>query len=228
VIVLGIDTATTIASVGIVSSQRPDVQRADGSARHAAMLLRLIEEALGAAGARLSDLDRLAVSIGPGSFTGLRVGLSIAKGLAVAAKIPVVGVPTLAAYARAVGPRHGMVVPVLDARKGEVYAAAYRWQDGELVSVFGPQAFTPDDLARRLDEPATLVGDGVDAYAELWARIPAVVASLRLADCPPSGAVIARMGAETPPRPIAELEPQYCRLPAAAADRAGPATLSIG
>jgi tRNA threonylcarbamoyladenosine biosynthesis protein TsaB len=140
----------------------------------------------------------------------------------------VVGVSTLEAYARAAGQLTGVVVPVLDARRGEVYAAAYRWQHDELVPVFGPLACTPDDLAARLSEPTTLIGDGVDAYMDRWADVAAVVDARRLADCPPSGAMIARMGAGSPLSAEADLEPRYCRLPAAQLQRTGPVALSLG
>src|SRR5262245_52075822 len=102
---------------------------------HARTLLPLIDAALAAAGVGLRQLDLLAVSIGPGSFTGLRIGLSVAKGLALATGLPVVGVPTLEAYALHVGPRPGLICPVLDARKGEVYGAVFRWQGGESLCV---------------------------------------------------------------------------------------------
>jgi tRNA threonylcarbamoyl adenosine modification protein YeaZ len=88
----------------------------------------LIDAVLAEADVRLADLARIAVSIGPGSFTGLRIGLSVAKGLALATGIPLVGVPTLEAYAHALGPAPDPIWPVLDARTGEIYAACFRWR----------------------------------------------------------------------------------------------------
>ena len=211
-LVLGIDTATAIASVGIASPAGPVVERTLGvKGNHARTTLPLIDEVLTAASMRLKDLRRIAVSIGPGSFTGLRIGLSVAKGLGMATGLPVVGVATLDAYARAAGQRQGTVIAVLDARKGEVYAAGYRWRDSELVRTFGPIAVIPALLIERLAAPCTLIGDGVDAYEALWRSVPAVVEALRLSERPPSGAAVAALGARGDAEPLELLEPIYCR-----------------
>lgn len=213
---LGIETATSIASVGIVVEDQVAAERhlpMRGS--HARTLLPLIDETLRDAALALSDLELLAVSIGPGSFTGLRIGLSVAKGLALATGLPVVGVPTLEAYARAAGARAGLVCPVLDARKGEVYGAAFRWQDGEPRCIAAPVAVAPAQFAIRLDMPCTLIGDGVDAYAELWRSALGPAAELvPFATLPPSGATVARLGcarAAVATDDVDALEPQYCR-----------------
>jgi tRNA threonylcarbamoyladenosine biosynthesis protein TsaB len=214
---LGIETATSLASVGIVVGDRILAERAlpmHGS--HARTLLPLIDAALAAAGVGLRDIDLLAVSIGPGSFTGLRIGLSVAKGLALATGVPVVGVPTLEAYARTAGPRPGLLCPVLDARKGEVYAAAFRWRGSEVECVAAANAVAPERFAASLREAATLVGDGVDAYAGLWRRELGEAAELiAFAALPPNAAVVAQLGmaraAAFGPDDLADLEPRYCR-----------------
>jgi len=215
---LGIETATSIASVAIVAANRVTAERAlpmRGS--HARTVLPLIDATLEAAGIGLRNLDVLAVSIGPGSFTGLRIGLSVAKGLALATGLPVVGVPTLEAYAHHAGPRAGLLCPVLDARKGEVYAAAYRWQAGGPLCVMPPAAVAPERLAAAVRGRCTLVGDGVDAYAELWRRELGDAAELiSFAALSPSAASVARLGlagvATAGADDLAELEPAYCRL----------------
>lgn len=214
---LGIETATSIASVGVAAEDQVLAERAlpmRGS--HARSLLALIDTALAAADLGLGGLDLVAVSIGPGSFTGLRIGLSVAKGLALATGLPVVGVPTLEAYARTAGPRPDTLCPVLDARKGEVYAAAYRWRGADLECVAAPAAIAPERCAASLRAPCTLVGDGVDAYLELWRRALGEGADLiPLAALPPSGAVVAGLGiARARARgadDLALLEPRYCR-----------------
>jgi tRNA threonylcarbamoyladenosine biosynthesis protein TsaB len=214
---LGIETATSIASVGVVVEDRVVAERAlpiCGS--HARTLLPLIDEALATAGIALDELDLLAVSIGPGSFTGLRIGLSVAKGLALATELPVIGVPTLDAYAHAAGVRPGILCPVLDARKGEVYAAAFRWCGADLECVAAAAAMTPARLAAMVRPPCTLVGDGVDAYADLWRReLGDAVELIPLSALPPSGAMVARLGLERfltgGADDLALLEPCYCR-----------------
>jgi tRNA threonylcarbamoyladenosine biosynthesis protein TsaB len=222
---LAIETATSIASVGIVVEDQVAAERTlamRGS--HARSLLPLVDTALAAAGIGLDDLDLLAVSIGPGSFTGLRIGLSVAKGLALATGLPLVGVPTLEAYARTAGPRPGLLWPVLDARKGEVYAAAFRWGGAGLERVMGPATIAPGELARSVTLPCTLFGDGVDAYRELWRQTLGIAAELiAFAALPPSAAAVARLGAarlaRTGADDLAVLEPSYCRPSQAEAGR---------
>lgn len=219
--VLGLDSATAVASVGLVSDGVSTVERRRPMvASHARSLLLLIDEVLNAAGVCLADLDRLAVSIGPGSFTGLRVGLATIKGLALGSGLQVVGVPTLAAYAVALGPRPGLVWPVLDARKGEVYVASYRWHGDEIEEVMPPSALTPDALATRFRAPCALVGDGVEAYGASWPS-EAGMTHIPLACLAPSGAVVARLGATRGPTPLDVLEPHYCRRSEAEVHRHG-------
>lgn len=211
---LGVDTATGIASVGLVSDDIAISRRRPMAGSHARTLLPLIDEVLQAAGLELGALDLLAVSIGPGSFTGLRIGLAVVKGLALSTGAPLVGVPTLEAYARALGPRPGSVWPILDARKGEVYAAGYRWHDATLEEVAAPAALSPAALAALLRPPCTLVGDGVDAYAAHWSAI-AGVSTVPLRACAPDGAVVAHLGtallATAGAADLTDLEPRYCR-----------------
>lgn len=227
---LGVETATRIASVGVVADGQVRAERRQPLAgSHARTLLPLLDAVLGDAGLRLAGVDRLAVSIGPGSFTGLRIGLSIAKGLALATGLPLVAVPTLEAYACAAGPCDGSVWPVLDARKGEVYAAGFVWRDGHPQAIAPAAALTPAALAARLTSICTLVGDGVDAHAAAWAALPGAVRRLPLDACPPSGAWVARLGAAAAPAPLAEVQPLYCRAAEAEVVRdRRQAALSVG
>jgi tRNA threonylcarbamoyladenosine biosynthesis protein TsaB len=219
---LGIETATSIASVAIVGADHVlAAQSLPQGGSHARTVLPLIESTLASAGMGLRDLDLIAVSIGPGSFTGLRIGLSVAKGLAMATGLPVVGVPTLEAYAQSAGPRRGLVCPVLDARKGEVYAAAFRWPahprgSSQPECVTEPAAVAPQRFAASIELPCTLIGDGVDAYAALWRRELGEGAELvPYGALPPSAPVVARLGlaraAAFGVDDVADLEPRYCR-----------------
>lgn len=227
--VLGLETATRIASVGIHERGRGLAERTlPMSGDHARAILPLIGEALVAAGVTMAELDLVAVSIGPGSFTGLRIGLSVAKGLALASGLAIVGVPTLEAYAHTVGPRSGTVWPVLDARKGEVYAAGFRWRDGVIDCVAPPQAMTPRALAARIEPPCVLVGDGFDAHADLGERrLGGLIERIGLESLPPSGLIVARLGADRfrsrGADDLTALEPSYCRISAAETLRERPA-----
>jgi tRNA threonylcarbamoyladenosine biosynthesis protein TsaB len=215
---LGIETATPIASAAVVDGDgilAERTLRAPGS--HAQTLLQLADDVLSAAAVPLDSLDLLAVSIGPGSFTGLRIGLSVAKGLALARGLAVVGVPTLEAYARAAGRRPGAICPVLDARKGEVYAAAFGWHGDALLQRAAPRATAPEQFAETLSGPCTLLGDGVDAYFDRWrAALGDRATLIRFADLAPSAVIVARLGiaraAAVGGDDLADLEPEYCRV----------------
>lgn len=133
-----------------------------------------IENVLGRAGIALADLDGIAVSMGPGSFTGLRVGLAIAKGLCFRREMALVGVPTLDAIASARGEHTGFIVPVMDARRGEIYLSIYK-SDGRAVSRIADYLALEPDAAIELihrecgASPTLLVGDAITPYGEVLA-----------------------------------------------------------
>jgi tRNA threonylcarbamoyladenosine biosynthesis protein TsaB len=185
------------------------------SRSHTASLPALVDRVLTDAGVTIGDVEGLAVSIGPGSFTGLRIGLALAKGIAFAGGLPLVGVPTLEALAHVADASPGETIcAALDARKREVYAALFVATEGAPRRVSTDVALAPEALAARLTPPCVLVGDAGEVYGDvLGAR-----ASLRpFATHHPRGGVIARLGAEliaagegANPGP---LEPTYVRAP---------------
>jgi len=132
----------------------------------------LIDKLLEKTGLRLTDLSVFALAIGPGSFTGLRIGLSTVKGLAYGSETPVVGVSTLEAVAARVNDSDGFICPFLDARKKEVYAALFCRQGKTLERVSDDVAATPENVVeavRRLihGEPCLFIGDAVRTYANV-------------------------------------------------------------
>src|SRR5262249_27682053 len=131
----------------------------DVSATHSERLMAAIDRLLADAGWASRALEGLAVAVGPGSFTGLRIGLSAVKGLALALHIPVAGVPPLAAFAASLPLPGFPVCPVLDARKGEVYCSLYRWDGRAPQREWEYVALPPAALAARLVEPTILLGD---------------------------------------------------------------------
>jgi tRNA threonylcarbamoyladenosine biosynthesis protein TsaB len=170
--VLGIDSASGLASVAVVDDTRVLAEQRSETAGHRADLLVLIDAVCRAAGVTPAELDAVAIGAGPGSFTGLRIGMATAKGIAFAAGTPLWAVSTLAALAHARLTAHpdGLVVAVLDARRGEVYAGAYRLVDpGGRVMLQGEErVLPPGELAafaatsRREHEPLVFVGDAAD------------------------------------------------------------------
>ena len=133
-------------------------------------LLPAIDRVLADARLTIADVGGIAVAMGPGSFTGLRIGLSTAKGLAAASGTPLVGVPTLRALAWGLPFCPHPICPILDARKGEVYGAVFQWDGGELVQIMEDVALPPQLLAERITGPTVLLGEGVATYGEFLAE----------------------------------------------------------
>jgi len=216
VIVLGLDTATsaTVAGVlgadGRVAEVRDDPEPGARPA-HASRLLAAAEEALAAAGVGWEAVERLAVGVGPGSFTGLRIGIATARALAQGRGLPVAGVSTLEALARGAGDAP-LVLAVLDARRGEAFAAA--WRGG--APLLAPAALAPEALAERvraLPAPPLAVGDGAVRFRDSLEAAGALV--------PPDedgvhrlrAEHVCRLGAEGSPTDRDALLPDYLREP---------------
>jgi len=213
-LVLAFDTATQATVVGLLADGGTPIERRDDPApgarpRHTQRLLALCEEALAAAGAAWDDVDRIGVGVGPGSFTGLRIGVATARALGQARNVETVTVSTLAALAGGVeDPR--AVLAVLDARRGEAFAAAFtadRQAAAAAVSV------EPPALAA-LGRPGWLaVGDGAVRYrADLEAgglEVPPDDDARHLV----RGAALVRLAAAATAVPVATLVPDYVRLP---------------
>ena len=227
--VLGLDTATRVASVALVEDERVVWERSSqASPGHGRMLARLVEEAFHAAGWLARDLTRVAVSIGPGSFTGLRIGLGLAKGLAYAARASVVPVPTLSALA-AVAPADpgDLVCPMLDARKGEVYGALFEARGHGTPAVLQrPALARPQEILDSLDgRRCWVLGDGGEVHATVvQAAAPRGAMLLPFSHYHPQGGMVARLAMTGPAiaagQALAELEPTYVR-PSYAAAAAG-------
>lgn len=154
--VLGIETATTVCSAAIVRDAHVLSERTlDEKNVHAEKVLTLITEALSASGCALKAVDGIAVSIGPGSFTGLRIGLSVAKGLTYSLGTPLLAVPTLLALAQKVvdlgeaGP-NTHVLPVLDARRDEVYCQCFRLEGTKLIPLWPERDMSVADLLEQI------------------------------------------------------------------------------
>lgn len=196
-LLLAIESATADASVALLRGDAVVAERMAPADRPASeSLLPTVLALLDEAGVALAALDAFAVSIGPGSFTGLRVGVATVKGLAFGAAQPVVPVPTLAALASRAGRDDACVAGVLDARRDEVYAAIH---DGDGAARFGPTVVRAPALADALAShagvrPIAVVGDGVAVVeAELAARFGARVAFVPPPDGAPHAVAVGRL-----------------------------------
>lgn len=179
---LAFDTSADVTAVAVLEADRVLVEDSAASAeRHAETLLPRIEQCLERAGFALSDIDVFAVGVGPGSFTGVRVGVATAKGLALATGKPLRGVVSLAALAASAlefDPQPELLVaPIIDAYKGEVFAALYAVSAQHTTLLAAPFHAAPEDAAAQLvlaagDAPLRVLGSGYRRYAErispLW------------------------------------------------------------
>jgi tRNA threonylcarbamoyladenosine biosynthesis protein TsaB len=170
--VLAVETSTLAGGVALIDGDRVVGEYVlDVRVTHSERLMPAIDRVLTDAGLRARDLEGLAVAVGPGSFTGLRIGISTVKGLALALDLPVAAVPTLDALAAGLPFARHPVCPVLDARKGEVYACLYRWDGQGMRRDWEYLALAPAELAGRLHEPVILLGDGAAAIVSPHARL---------------------------------------------------------
>jgi tRNA threonylcarbamoyladenosine biosynthesis protein TsaB len=163
--ILAIDTASRTCSVAVSRDADILAEITDGGGEtHSRHLMDMVDRALALSVGSLEAIQALAVNRGPGSFTGVRIGISTAKGLAAAAGIPLVGVSGLAALAWQSAPTARVICPMLDARRREVYCARYRFEAGRLVELAPETVCAPEDAVRDLAAPCVLIGDGALAY----------------------------------------------------------------
>ncbi len=170
--ILAIETSTLSGSVALINhAGLIGACRLGSETRHSEELMMAIDRILKQSGTLLSDLDGIAVSIGPGSFTGLRIGLATAKGLAMAKDKPMVLVPTMEVIAAAFPRSKGLIVPILDARREEVYWSLFEYRKKDLIRLKPDQVATPQDALneinrKRLESPNPVpdeilfIGDG--------------------------------------------------------------------
>ena len=232
--ILALDTGTPTASVAVCSRAAGRVVRRDEPSRtHGPTVLVLVDSVLTEAGLIPADLVAVACGRGPGSFTGLRIGLATAKGLCYALGVPLLTPSSLEALARAVdrdGPR--TVVACLDARRQEIFAAAWRLGEGQPSLLFAPMAGGPDAVAQAVrslggDDPPLLVGTGATLYRDaLTEQLGEQVQWPDDAPQTPDAAVLADLAADSLARgetaDLRTAEPEYIRPSDAELNRKSP------
>ncbi len=197
--VLGIDTSTTCGAVGLVDDGRVISDTLlNIPVTHSERLLGAIEFTLREARCSTEDVDGWAISLGPGSFTGLRIGVSTVKGLAFATGKPVAGLGTLDILASQVSPTPYLICPILDARKKEVYSAFYRYEEGGVLRRQSEdQAIRPEELVTKITEQTILVGEGVRTYGDFLLRsLPSLAIFPAAPLHVPHGSMVAKLGFE--------------------------------
>jgi tRNA threonylcarbamoyladenosine biosynthesis protein TsaB len=167
--ILGIDTAGRFSSVALVDETQVLASfYLQQTLTISAHLLHLIDTLCMQVGCDIHTIDGLAISLGPGGFTSLRVGLATAQGLAMALGKPLVGCSTFEALVASAAGWEGLVCPVLEARRREVYTACYRRQGATMQETLPGVVISPEDLCSLLTERTLLLGSGVRTYGALW------------------------------------------------------------
>ena len=166
--ILGIDSSTPGCSVALLNNDTIVAERiADPQPSYSKYLLQMVDQVLNEGKSRLDDVDGFAVTIGPGSFTGLRIGVSLLKGFVLATEKPFVGINSLEALACTLdSPKHP-ICTALDARKSEVYAAIFESQKDGLHPLIKESALSPEALCKKIEAPTLFIGNGVERYHEI-------------------------------------------------------------
>ena len=227
--ILGLDSSGIVASVAIVED---DVLIAEYTVNykktHSQTLLPMLDEIAKMTELDLNSIDAIAVAAGPGSFTGLRIGSATAKGLGLALKKPLIAIPTVEGLAYNLYDIPGLICPIMDARRKQVYTGIYRFTDHQLEVVEDQMAVPMQNMIEKLNqrgEAVTFLGDGVPVFRELIAEkmtvpysfAPAHVNKQRAAAIAALGEIYYRQGkTETAMEHI----PDYLRVSQAERERA--------
>ena len=179
-LILAFETSAKACSVAIHDGQKLLAESYQNTGlTHSQTLMVMAEDMLKAAGKSMADVSAVAVAEGPGSFTGVRIGVAAAKGLAWGAELPCYGVSTLESMALTLGIWQGYVCPVMDARRSQVYNALFYVNCGVMERVCEDRAIALSDLAeelKTLEGPIFLVGDGSSlTYSTLKDTVPALI-----------------------------------------------------
>jgi len=169
-VIMGIDSSTPQSSVALLKDGQVLVQAESvKNSTRSNQVLSLLDKVLKDSYTRLEDVDCLCLTIGPGSFTGLRVGVSLLKGLVLATSKPFVKIDTLEATALQAMPANNKICVILDAKKKEVYTATFQPIGETLERLTPDRSITPDQLCVEINEPTVFFGNGLDSYGALLA-----------------------------------------------------------
>lgn len=226
--ILAFETSAKAASVALTDGGKLLAESYQNTGMtHSQTLMVMAQELLKTCGLCPKDVDAVAVASGPGSFTGVRIGVAAAKGFAWGGELPCYGVSTLEAMARNLGIWQGYVVPAMDARRSQVYTAIFHAQKGVLTRLEEDMAISLEELREKIknfEESIFLVGDGaLLCYNTLLEEVPALVLppEHRMHQRAAGVALTAQAMADAgDPGKAAELTPNYLRLSQAERERA--------
>ncbi len=227
--ILALDSSGLVASVAVVTEDKVLGEfTVNNKKTHSQTLLPMVDEVLKILDMDVKELDAIAVAGGPGSFTGLRIGASTAKGLALVLNIPIINVPTVDALAYNLYGTDQLICPMMDARRNQVYTGLYEWQDGEFKVVIPQFAAEVEELAEKLNEynrEIIFLGDGVEAQLSKFVpllQVPYSIAPVHLSK--QRAAALGALGTEYYKAGKMQdgdsFEPEYLRVSQAERERA--------
>ena len=221
--ILAMDTSCSVAAVAVLEEDKLLAHTyLDDKLTHSQKLMPMVAQVLRELGLRPEDIDVYGASVGPGSFTGLRIGIATVKGLARGADKPVCGISTTMAMAYQFPYCQMEICPMLDARNGQVFYGRYRYENGTLQELTPPGVLPAVQLAADFSGPVLLMGDGAVKYKDTFAPDPQVWFAPPHLNMPSGAAVAygilqkARAGESMPP---AQLLPLYVRKSQAEQER---------
>ena len=185
--ILSIETSTDACSCALIFSDNLLSRHEIAPRMHTALVIPMIESLLEEANLTFADLTAIAVGRGPGSFTGIRIGVSVAQGLGFGLDLPVYPISTLEALARQVLSQDKIIVPALDARMSEVYLAGFQWQNGVWMTVF-PETIKPFDALSQFSD--------IIAIGSAWDAYPPSLSVQWIKSCYPNAVEVAKIAKE--------------------------------
>ncbi len=195
-LILGIETATMTGGLALINdSKLISEYTLNMKTTHSSRIMPALDWMLKDASLDKHEIEGIAISIGPGSFTGLRIGLATAKGLAMGLEVPMISVPTLDALAHNIPHPMYQVCAALDARKKEVYSAFFNYENDILIKKTPYEVIPPAELMEQIKEKTIIVGDAIDIYGDLFkAELGDLVLFAPDVQRLPRAAVIAQLG----------------------------------
>lgn len=165
--ILGIDTTTKFLCLGIYDGARVYEYNLELGRKHSVLLVPTIKRVLEALGWQIGDIDYFACGLGPGSFTGIRVGLATIKGLSLSFKKPIIGISTLDILAKnATALSDASIAPAIDAKRGFIYCSIYRKKNDILKRVTSYMLLTKDEFFKKIPKNTVILGDAVGLYKD--------------------------------------------------------------
>ncbi len=213
--ILALETTGAHASAAVIAEDGTVFEKHSNEVlNHLQHLIPMVQQLLEENKLQLSDMTAIAVSRGPGSFTGIRIGVSTARALAQILGVKTIGVPTLQSFAYHLPEYDGLICPVFDARRSQVYAGAYRWENGEIREVVSGAPYDLEEFLEKVEAQGSkriFFGDGIRAYSDNFRPEETAPKDIRLQSAVSVAKLARDMMRQGLAVDYAELKPDYMR-----------------